>query len=390
MNKFYIYNLGGSCCSRSITTYFGDKIFVKEIEKNIQGIENGYEKFFFEIQHMKKYQDTNLYPKIIYEVDNEKTYSVGLEFCYNGITLSDLLRNETVPMNYYQQSFEFIIKSLISRLYLTERYDREKDYLQICYFDRIKRRMNRAVGMLNKYGFSDCIEKILHKGCIINNLRFAPLYKYIDYISSDKELIRTLDIRFATPCHYDLCPCNILVNMDLEKERISDFKLIDVRGEGETGKNRRHFMYDMGKMLLGIDTFDIFRIFNNGSTYKLLTDYSNEIPEFQFHFIEGSIYKRYENAYNFFWEFMERNNYFESEFEENESSLRLKFLFSQSMMYHPDIPCRMIYEKDEELAILMYLRGMMFIKKLMIEIYNYDPLVDSDSNIPLWPIVKGE
>lgn len=389
MNKFKIYNLGGSCCTRRIENYMGKKIMVKEIDKQIQGVENGYDKFFYEIQHMKKYSDTGFFPSILYEREIGNKYSVGMEYCFNGATLSDLLRNDCVDINYFFNSFDFIMKTIFERIYFVERGEIVNDYIERCYLNRVLNRLGRIYKdkMIEKYGFSDCFSKLLSKGCIINGVFYAPVYKYINYIKNNSNILDKVKVMYSTQCHYDLCPLNIVVDANFSEDRISDFKLIDVRGEGETGITKRHFMYDMGKMLLGLDTFDIFRIFREGGqVFEFHINSNTEVVRIDFVFRENTIYKRYKNAYNHFWDFMEVNNYFADILNEDENSLRLKYLFSQSMMYHPDIPCRIIYEKDESLAILMYMRGMFFIKSFLYEIQGCDPVTGDDQKVDLWPI----
>lgn len=388
-NEFKVYNVGGSCCTRRLSDVEGEKVFIKEINRNVQGIENGYDKFKYEIQHMKEHYDTGLYPEIIFEENFGAMYSVGMQYCYNGATLSDLVRNSWVNIEYFCKSFEYVMEELFERMYLQEKGKVIENYLDICYFDRILSRLNKVIEnhMLEKYGFSDLIAKMMKEGCNINGVYYAPITEYIDYMRKDIDLLEKINVSYSTQCHYDLCPLNILVDIDFEKERISDFKLIDVRGEKDTGKAKRHLMYDMGKMLLGLDTFDIFRIFNNyGETFNFFKDNNGVVPEISFSFVKDSIHERYKTAYNYFWIFMEKKKYYAAELNEEKSNLRLKYLFSQCMMYHPDIPCRIICEKDEKLAILMYMRGLMCIKTFLYEVYRCDPVTHGLEEVDLWPI----
>ena len=387
-NNFKIYNLGGSCCNRRVRDLQGKKIFVKEINKNVQGIDNGYRKFKYEVQHMKNHFNTGLFPQIIYEDDDGQIYSVGMEYCFDGVALSDLIRNESVDIKYFYRSFDYIMEELFERMYLLGKGEVDRKYLDTCYFDRVTDRLNKIVeyNMVQKYGFSNLIYKIMEEGCVINDLYYAPVIDYIAYIKNSVEIRKRLEISYSTQCHYDSCPLNILVDIDLMSERVRDFKLIDVRGEEETGKEKRHLMYDMGKMLLGLDTFDLFRIFNSqNGTFRFNVDNTTKIPQIHFSFIEGTIYERYKLAYEHFWTFMKERNYFAEELNEDKENLRLKFLFSQSMMYHPDVPCRIIYEKDEKLAIQMYMRGYMCIKEFLYEVCGCDPLTHDVNRVNLWP-----
>ena len=49
-------------------------------------------------------------------------------------------------------------------------------------------------------------------------------------------------------------------------------------------------------------------------------------------------------------------------------------MFSAACMYIPDIPCRIIDEKIEDLCIAFYVRGIMLLHELMLKIYGKDEL----------------
>lgn len=387
---FKIYNVGGSCCTRRLCDLQGEKVFVKEINRNVQGIENGYDKFKYEIQHMKEHYSTGLYPAIIFEKNMGTMYSVGMQYCFNGATLSDLVRNSCVSIEYFYKSFEYVMEELFERMYLQEKGKLLENYIDTCYFERALRRLNKVIkdNMLEEYGFSDFIARMMKEGCKINGVYYAPITEYIDYMRKDINLLEKINVSYSTQCHYDLCPLNILVDVDFERERIRNFKLIDVRGEKDTGKTKRHLMYDMGKMLLGLDTFDIFRIFNNpGETFDFYKDNNEQVPKMLFSFVKGSIYERYKAAYDYFWTFMEKKDYYAAELNEEKNNLRIKYLFSQCMMYHPDVPCRIIYEKDERLAVLMYMRGLMCTKAFLYEVYGCDPVTNGLEKVDMWPLL---
>lgn len=392
---FKVYQLGGSCCRHYIKKIDGKEIFVKEIDKNINGIDNGYKKFFYEIQHIKKYSNSGLFPKIIYINENKSTFSVGMEYCYGGATLSDLIRNDSVEEKCFEESFSYVLDRLFSDLY-GNRFDEKpcRDYIDKCYFNRVENRLSQIFekNLLQTYSFTNSLTKIINYGCYINDDYYPPLEKYIKYLKKDKKLLEILKISYTCNSHHDLCPLNILVDVDLKDNKIRDFKLIDVRGEDETGRDCRHYMYDMGKMLLGLDMFDIFRIFN-GKLGKKVYYYSikndDKIPKIKFFLDNNVIVKRYINASNYFWHHMEKRNYYEDITSDTKEYSQIKFLFSQAMMYHPDIPCRIIYEHDEEMAILLYIRGMMMIRRFCEKTYGTDPVGKFHQNVDLWPRVIG-
>lgn len=390
MSDLKIYNMGGSCCSQRLIQYNGKLCFVKEIKKNIQGVENGFDKFYYEIQHMMKYSGTGLFPQIYQVDDTKEAYSVIMEYCYNGMTLSDLIRNESADMLCFKKSFNFIMTDLISKLY-SKHYDISppEDYLKQCYYNRVTKRLDLILesDMLTQYGFSKKLYKMMKYGCFINGDFYPPVFKYMEFMEQNEYLKAMLGIQFSCHAHYDLCPMNILVGYDFETNQIKDYKLIDVRGENDTGIGKRHYMYDMGKMLLGLDAFDPFRIFNgrnDKASYLFEADEKENDIYINFKFSKGTIVGRFKEAQEYFWNFFENHFYFEDVLQDSASNLKVKFLFSQCMMYHPDIPCRIIYEKNEELALLVYMRGHIMIRYFLESIFGKDPVGKFNKKVNIW------
>lgn len=376
--NFKIYEMGGSCCDKHVDRE--NQIFIKEIRKNVEGVANGFKKFYYEIKHMQKCKNHELFPKILFIIDTEEWYKVGMEYCYNGCTLLDLLRNSNVKMEYYKESVEFILESLFTNYYSIRKMSTPNmAYLDVCYFDRIVTRLNEIdkLDVTNNYHFSNTLSRMMREKIIINGEEYAPLKDYIEFLRNDLELREKLMIRHNTESHHDLCPLNILVDYKQSQEFIHDFRLIDPRGESETGIDVRNCMYDMGKFLLGLDLFDIFRIFNGKIEPKVYEFNLNRegTISISFSLKDGNIIaERYKVAYKEFWRFMDKKNYYSEIVDED--YCKLKYLFSFAMMYHSDIPCRILYEKDEEMALLMYMRGMMLIKEFLIYYYKKDILVD--------------
>lgn len=373
---FTIYQIGGSCCDRYI--YESDKkMYIKEIKKDIQGVENGFSKFYYEIEHIKKNNKVHkdLYPRIYHINDAKDKYTVAMEYCFDGITLADLLRNRNVTQEYVNNSIKYILDDLFDNVYKKNDGNPNKDYIKDNYTGRIKRRLMglREIEIVNVYGFSNKLYKMMECGFVLNGEYYPPIFEYINFIENDNSLINRLQIEYTTDSHHDLIPGNILVKIDENyKSRITDFRLIDPRGEGETGGENRHYTYDIGKLLLGADTLDIFRIFNGKISDKLYRyeciENNGIVDEFKLEFDTNSpIVEKYNSTTEFIWEYLKNKAVI------NESDI-LRFLFSQACMYHPDVPCRIIDESDEEMAICMYLRGTMLIRGFMDYAYGIDPL----------------
>ncbi|AMW99779.1 hypothetical protein [Rummeliibacillus stabekisii] len=372
---FTIYQVGGSCCDKYI--YESDKqMYIKEIKKEISGVDNGFKKLFYEIEHMKKNNEIyeKLYPKIYHINDDKDKYSVAMEYCFDGITLADLLRNNIIEQDYTNNSIKYVLDTLFDTVYQDNSKSPNKNYIIDNYTGRIKNRLNslKDIGIVKVYGFSNKLYKMMELGFVLNDEFYPPIFDYINFIEKDNSLLNKLQILNTTDSHHDLIPGNILVKIDENyKSRITDFKLIDPRGVGETGSDNRHYTYDIGKLLLGADTLDIFRIFNGKCADKLYqyecVENNRMVDEYKLEFdINSPIVKKYDNTTEFIWE------YLMSHPRLNEYDI-LRFLFSQACMYHPDVPCRIIDEKDEEIAICMYLRGSMMLRKFMDYVYGSDP-----------------
>ncbi len=388
-----IYLMGGSCCNIEIES---SDVLVKKIQESVSGVENGYKKFYFEVQHI--YNESKLFPELypkIYEIDssNDK-YSVKFEFCFQGKTLADILRNETYDEEYFEKSLEVILDKLFHDYYSIPRESKPSpNYIIQCYMERIEKRLHvvTAKQFRNKYQCSETLVKMIRYGVYINDQYYPSILEYTGYLRKDKELQSKLMITHNTYSHHDLIPANIVVGTD-SPEHITAFRLIDPRGEGETGTDVRNFMYDMGKILVGVDTLDIFRIFNGNIAEKLYSleclDHDDDMLRFHFGFHTGHpIVRKYMSAANSFFDIMQRNGYYCDFVGETPEQLYMKYLFSFANMFHPDIPCRIIFEREESIPIAMYLRGMMVYRAFMDQYYGMDPLrlPGNKEAVELWP-----
>lgn len=394
---FRIFLMSGSCCDIVVNS---PEELIKKINKSVSGVDNGFKKFYYEIQHVNNESKMfpELYPKILEIRDTPLEYSVKYEFCYCGKTLADLLRNNFYSHSFINKSLEFVINKLFHDYYSISRNSKpNEDYINICYPNRIEQRLDvvRNEEFIKNYGCSDKLIKMMDKGVYINGQYYPSIYKYTDYIKKDKELKKLLNINHNTYSHHDLIPANIVVDTSGNSRHISAFRFIDPRGEQETGVGVRHFMYDMGKMLVGLDTLDIFRIFNGKIEKKLYQlDCLGEkdgVLQFQMGFdLKDSIIKNYKEGSAAFWDIMKKHHYFSDLVGETEENLRLKYLFSFAHMFHPDIPCRIIFEREEEIPVGMYLRGLMVYRTFMDYAYGMDPLREATNHekVEMWPDIE--
>lgn len=390
MADFRIFKVGGSCCRKRLVSYKGKVCMVKEIDKDNEGVENGYSKLYHEVQHMMKYSDSGLYPKIYNIDDTEKSYSVTMEYCYNGMTLADLIRNRNIDLLCFANAFSYIMADVINKLY-SWHYDSPviPNYIDQCYYNRAVNRLKLITDteLLIKNKFSDTLLRMIRDGFYVNQEYYPPVLKYIEFMKNNPYLEEELKVSFACHAHYDLCPMNILVDYDVETGKLNDYRMIDVRGEGETGTEKRNYMYDMGKMLLGLDAYDLVRIFNGRNaeeSYRSCLNIDSGEIRIDFRFIKGGIAERYKSAQEYFWHFLEKNSFFTDTFLETPEKLKVKFLFSQCMMYIPDVPCRIISNEKEECSILIFLRGIIMMRHFLECVFGKDPVGDFNKPVNIW------
>ena len=389
MPEFKRYATGGSCCRLDLVERDGVLCVAKRVRRDVEGVENGCAKLMSEIRHMKDYESFGLFPRIYESGFAGEEYFAIMERCFDGATLSDLIRNAFVPERVFEESFEMIMRSLLKRLY-SRRYATppDPDYLARHYYDRAIRRTKMVYenGMLEKYGFSDLLKKASLNGCVINGEYYPSVFEYVDFMRRNRELNDALAVHFVCHSHHDLCPMNIVIDYDVGAEKTRDFRLIDVRGESETGVGARHYMYDMGKALFGLDSFDLFRVFNgrvDAASYEAeIRD--GERPQIEFAFLPRGIASRSRNAVRAFWRFFERNDFFSETLGDSPERLRWKFLFSQSFMFHPDVPCRILKDHDEEEAVLMHARGLVLMRRFLETFFGRDPVGKFRTRVDVW------
>lgn len=93
------------------------------------------------------------------------------------------MRNSCVSIEYFYKSFEYVIEELFDRIYLQEKGIVLENYLDTCYFERVLSRLNKVINynMLEEYGFSNFIAKMMKEGCKINGV-YQGVMKHDDYL----------------------------------------------------------------------------------------------------------------------------------------------------------------------------------------------------------------
>ncbi|MDR3587612.1 MAG: hypothetical protein P4L59_20210 [Desulfosporosinus sp.] len=359
----------------------------KRVHKLNQGIENGHDKLLNEALFMQQQaKKSNFYPRVIDVRYEKEDLVVECEFLYDGVTLVDVIFNEDLPQLYIDNSLEYVIKQLFDKYYVAKSTVPDKDYIFKCYFERLRRRMDVSLELIDTQ-FRDWVhlKDAILNGISINGSYYPGIYEYINYLEQDKNLHEILMIDQNYESHHDLIPENIVVNKVEGLNRIAEFKLIDPRGEMETGENSRHYLYDMGKMLFGLDCYGLFRkgfLINDFSHFYFVADKGNN---YTLTFNRNSVtIQHLMESQKTWWRLMQK---LPDEFSDNWGKRSLQYLFSFAFMYLPDIPCRIIDEKNEMLALSFYTRGMMIMRIFMSKAYGKDPLsLKEVSEVELWPM----
>lgn len=372
--------IGGSICGKKLE----NNMLIKFCHINYDGVENGYQKLRHEAEFIKKSNEKNegLYPNVLFQKQFNEVYEVGYEFLYDGITFADIIQNDCFSMDYLNNSLEYIINELTDKLYLkTLDKTPDKNYINRFYFDRVKRRLNLTIDICEENNMSTKLKNIILDGVIINGNFYPSIYKYLEILEKDLNLNSKLAIKNSTKSHHDLIPGNILVQ--IAKNSISSIKLIDPRGDYETGENNRNAMYDLGKLLFGIGGYDILRFFNGKVNSKAYIfeelPQSSNIHSFIYYFDkENAIVQRCTSLRKNFLSFLKKIDY--SHLIKEEYILE-KILFSEFTMYLSDIPCRVIDEKDEEMCICFLLEGILLLSDYFKLIYKNDFLRKNEKDI---------
>lgn len=379
------YTSSGSACRVEINKK--QRVIYKSAHKLNQGIENGHDKLLNEALFIKKQaKNNNFYPRVLDVTYKNEDLVVEYEYLFDGVTLADLIFDDNLSQAYIDNSLEFVINRLFNEYYIPKGIVPDDGYLNVCYFNRLRRRMDVTLELIEtEFGGWIRLKDAILNGVVLNGSYYPGIYEYLNYLERDTKLHEILMINRNYESHHDLIPENIVVNATGKLNRIAGFKLIDPRGEFETGENNRHYVYDMGKMFFGLDCYGLFRkgFFNNDFSHFSLK--ANEGNDYVLMFNNASVtVKHLIDSQKTLWNVLGR---LRAEFSSDWEKRKLQYLFSFSFMYLPDIPCRIIAEKEEMLAIAFYTRGMMIMRNFMIAAYGRDPLSsNATSEVDLWPM----
>lgn len=374
--------ISGSACEVFVDHH--DRKVIKRVHYTNEGIENGHQKLSHEIRYLKQMnRECTLFPRLLSTYYENDYLYMALEYLFDGESLADLIFDDNVDSNYVNHSIDYIMARLFDEFYINRFTEINPNYWDDCYLRRTIRRLDVSLELIReKYPHWTELQNCIQSGVCINGIRYPSVYRYIDYLYAHMEQIDQLHPCTTCRSHHDLIPENILIQRG--DTCVSDFKMIDPRGESETGLNNRHFIYDMGKMLFGLDCYGLFRRayhkdrfdsfrFTRTAPRSYSLIYNEQSPTVQ-KLINAQ--KAFLNAYTRCHKDAAGNSY-------------LQLMLSAACMYIPDIPCRIIDEQMEELCIAFYARGCMFLHELMLALYSIDELSsDIDgSQYMRWPLM---
>lgn len=352
----------------------------KNVSINNEGINNGYSKLFYEVKHMQQYNLKNqrkLYPKIYEITEKNQQLVVKMEYLYQGLTLTDLIFKEHIGCKFINKSINNIIDSLFNELYLNKKnIIPNSNYLEINYFDRIATRIDKVNKMLRKSNKYLKIKSAIRDGIYLNGKYYPSILEYNNFLRNDKLAKKVLMPCGCTESHHDLIPSNIMVNYNLKQPEICDFKLIDPRGDGDTGIDTRHFTYDLGKLLFGFNGFELFRRVSFRKNYTLTFYEKDNIFHYQFKIVDGPLTNKLENARKCVLKQLEENKYKYFDSINLIETYREKILLAEAYCFFADIPCRLINGDDEEVLLCFYLKGMECLTEFMKLLYGRDLVCD--------------
>ncbi len=369
----------GSACS--VTVDRANRRVLKFVSRYNQGIENGHDKLWHEAEFIMQQNLINEYYPRINDVRYQGEYLVvEYEYLFQGITLADLIFDSRFSNSFLKQSLRKIAHDLFNNFYVKKELPPNPTYLYDCYFDRLKRRINRSLELINT-DFTNWsrLRAALTQGIFINEAYYPPITDYLEYLMADSQLQRQIMIHNCYNAHHDLIPENIMVDVQEGLAAIHAFRLIDPRGDAETGLTNRHPMYDMGKMFFGLDCYSLFRramLKQDFSDFEYICHGENNYT--LVYRTESPVVQRLMYCQHLWMDLLKEQ-------AGNAWPRKQKqYAFAFAFMYHPDIPCRIVAEQNEDLCILFYLRGMMVLRYCLQILYGRDPLSEDSRPFILW------
>ena len=350
----------------------------KSVGLNNEGINNGYTKLFYEAKHMQQYNKFNnkLYPDIYEMRKRGKDLVIKMEYLYHGVTLTDLLLNNKVGIKYIKNSLSYIVDEMFNKLYLKKKnIIPDQNYLEKNYFGRVSSRIENVKKILRTNNNYPRLKSAIMNGVILNGKYYPSILEYNDVLRNDSFALKKFEILNCTESHQDLIPSNIVLDFDYMNDQIIDFKLIDPRGEGDTGINNRHFTYDIGKLLFGFSGFELYRR-SELKTYVLKSKLIDGIYNYTFKDQKLFLNKKFDTARDILLNKLEKNKYKYFESIDLIDTYKEKILLAESYCFFADLPCRLVKGDNEEILMCFYLKGIELLHEVVKMIYGKDVVKD--------------
>jgi hypothetical protein len=358
-------------------------MFVKEVQgKDL--VENGSNKLKSEIIHIltRSKEAKKFFPDIYEFTFSEitKFTRVVMPHYFDHVDLSRLILDTSIPIDCVKQCYVEIFSSLFSGFYVEKPVRAPKDYVNRMFFDRVERRTRQVLDEFK--GFSTTLNQMMENGFVLNDYQVPPLFELLDLIKTKQDVMARLAVNTVYESHHDLIASNILVNFSKADMALKNFKLIDCRGEGETGYQYRHWFYDLCKAKFFVSGYDLIRRkftklqmrnLNGTINVHLGFDLSNEVTQ-RYLELNASLFGLIESATG------------TVDVVLNDPNWKEKILFGEGLMFLADIPPRIVDEADEEMVLCFYCFGIQLLMQYLeqyLQIAEMSDLRKTDSNLLL-------
>jgi hypothetical protein len=375
---------GGSMATKGTLSEADYGVSANFFVKDVQGrdlVENGSKKLMHEAVHIltRSARIRRFFPNIcdFTTSDITKYTRVVMPHYSDYVDLSRLVLDSSISVLHIKQCFTDIFSSLFSDFYEEKRgINPPGDYVERMFFERAERRIGQVLGEFR--GFSETLNRLIADGFILNGCRVPSLWDVLHSIKANSPAMMRLSINSVHESHHDLIASNILVNFSKVDMALQDFKLIDCRGEGETGEQYRHWFYDLCKAKFFVSGYDLIR----RDFYKLHLERSGDLIDVTFNFdISHEMTRRYLELDAAFFEIIS-GALGAAGVVLKDPNWQEKILFGEGFMFIADIPPRIVDEADENMVLAFYCFGMHLLmryleKYLHQNIFSHVQLVDA-------------
>ncbi|MBI2043094.1 NTP transferase domain-containing protein [Candidatus Pacearchaeota archaeon] len=349
-----IFLNGGSHAITKEIISFNDKNlkgdnFEKIIRK--EAIE-GKEKLINEVQWILNLPEDikKHFPKIIkYDFKTDPVY-VEMEK-YPMKTLRRLLMKGEITSNEALEILENVFDFMFNKVYPKSIKPTPKELINNIYFRRINDRLEEV--KRKAAIFNDIIDG---EEIIINGKKFPNIKKTFDELKENRELIKILSLPTVGLIHGDLHFDNILV----DKKDFSKFVLIDPRGKMYGSDVEGDYAYDLGKIWHSLN--GLYDFLHDGK-FDLEIKIKNKTIYANFSIFEDDSLKEYKKIFSNIQSLLYRYDMIKKD-----PYWITRTKFNEVVHFCSMIPFHIKGDGKENLALALYLRGVMLLNNFLSEL----------------------